>query len=113
MTKNRRTLPAQADSEEGDKIADLLANTRNLKKKGSTKERTARSRVTYDLPAALIEQVRQIGEALVADMPGAKVTSSQVAHILLEEGLARYQAGDLTIKLQPSRFVLTVEREGT
>lgn len=62
-----------------------------------------RSKATYDLPPELISRIREIAKALAAEFgPGATVRVSDVARLLLEAGLERYESGELEIELHPS-----------
>ena len=63
-----------------------------------------RSRATYDLPAALIERIRDIAAELGES--GATARVSDVARLLLESGLEQYESGALEVKLKPTGFKL-------
>jgi hypothetical protein len=63
-----------------------------------------RSKMTYDLPPALIARIGEIAEEL--GQQGGKVKVSDVARLLLEAGLAQYDAGKLAPKLRPVGFRL-------
>jgi hypothetical protein len=63
-----------------------------------------RSKATYDLPAALIERIKQIAEEL--GQGEALVKVSDVARLLIEAGLAEYEAGRLKAKPRPTKFKL-------
>jgi hypothetical protein len=65
-----------------------------------------RSKVTYDLPAGLIERIREIAKELAEAHPGATVRVADVARLLLEAGLERYEAGELQVELRPRVFGL-------
>lgn len=64
----------------------------------------ARSKATFDLPPALIERIRKIAEELGQGEASVKV--SDVARLLIEAGLAEYDAGRLRIKPIPTGFRL-------
>ncbi len=65
-----------------------------------------RSKATYDLPAPLIERIRDIAKELAGGAPGAKVKTSDVARLLIEAGLEQYEAGKLKTDLYPTGFTL-------
>ena len=50
-----------------------------------------RSKTTYDLPAGLIQRVKEIADELKRKH-GAKVRVSDVARLLLEAGIDQYEA---------------------
>lgn len=60
-----------------------------------------RKKMTYDLPEGLISRIREIAETLAAKHPGARIRHSDIARLLLEAGLERYEAGELQIELHP------------
>jgi hypothetical protein len=64
-----------------------------------------RSKATYDLPTGLIERIKEITDDL-AQQHGAKIKVSDVARLLLEAGLERYEAGDIRVEPQPAKFTL-------
>jgi len=55
----------------------------------------ARKRMTYDLPEGVIARVREIA----GELGGVRV--SEAARLLLEEGIARYDAGELRPEVRP------------
>ena len=63
-----------------------------------------RSKATYDLPADLIERIREIAEEM--GQQGAKVRVNDIARLLLEAGLRQYESGELDIDLKPTGFRL-------
>ena len=63
-----------------------------------------RSKMTYDLPPALIARISEIATEL--GQGGGKVKVSDVARLLLEAGLEQYEAGKLTPKLKPVGYKL-------
>lgn len=64
-----------------------------------------RSKATYDLPPELIARIKQIAGEIGARY-GAKVRVSDVARLLLNAGLERYEMGGLEIEVQPTELRL-------
>ena len=87
-------------------LPEVLASRPKAKPKRDRSWDAQRSKATYDLPQDLIERIREIAEELTADYAGAKVRVSDVARLLMEAGLERYEAGELKIELQPAVFKL-------
>lgn len=100
-----------------EEAADLLArrqqarlaaiDTESEEKPGRDRSWDARrSKATYDLPPELIERIRMLADELTAAYPDARVRISDVARLLLEAGLAEYDAGNISVKLKPVSFVI-------
>lgn len=91
-----------------EELPEILARRPREKPKRDRSWDAKRSRATYDLPPELIERIRELAEELTEEYPDAKVRVSDVARVLMEAGLAQYEAGELEIDLQPSAFRLVV-----
>lgn len=89
-----------------EEIPEILADRPKPKPARDRSWDAKRSKATYDLPADIIDRVRGISEELAAEYPGATVRVSDVARLLLEAGLERYEAGELDVTLHPAGFRL-------
>lgn len=103
-----------------EEAADLLARRQQAReverateseesetKKGRDRSWDAqRSKATYDLPPELIERIRMVADDMAAAYPDARVRISDVARLLLETGLAEYDAGNISVSLKPVSFVI-------
>ena len=63
-----------------------------------------RTKVTYDLPPELIQRVKEIAAEIGAEYSGAKIRHGDVARLLMEAGLRRYEAGELKITLVTRQY---------
>ena len=101
MAKKRRTVF-------DDQAAKYLSGQQKSEKSSEPKrDRTwdaQRSKATYDLPPELITRIREIAGEI--GQGGAKVKINDVARLLLEAGIERYEAGALDIKMRPTGFKL-------
>ncbi len=101
MSKRRNPL------EPVEEAAELLVRRSHRPRRGRDRSWDARrSKATYDLPAELIERIREIADELAAEHQGARVRVNDVARLLLEAGLERYEAGELATNLKPTGFTL-------
>jgi len=65
-----------------------------------------RTKATYDLPAEVIQRIKDIAQELTAEHPNTKVRVSDVARLLIQAGLEQYEAGELEVRLHPKEFTL-------
>lgn len=83
------------------------ANDLGKEKKGRDRTWDAqRSKATYDLPPGLIDRIRVLANELTEAYPDARVRISDVVRLLLETGLAEYEAGHISVELKPVSFVI-------
>lgn len=87
-------------------IPDVLASRPKPKPKRSRAWDAKRSKATYDLPADLVDRVKRIAEELSGEYANTSVRVSDVARILLEAGIAAYDAGSVKIEPQPVAYRL-------
>ena len=108
--KERRSLPP---AEPVEAIPEVLKRDQKadrsgqMAKYGHKRDRSwdaNRSKATYDLPADLIERIRQIAAEL--GEAGAAVRVSDVARLLLEAGLVQYESGQLDVTPKPTGYKL-------
>ncbi len=104
MTRDRRDPLEPVEA-----LPQVLATRARPKTKRDRSWDKARSKATFDLPAALIARIGEIAGELVATHPGARVRTSDVARLLLEAGLKQYDAGEISVELHPQRFTLFPE----
>lgn len=105
---SNRPAPGRRNPLEPVEEAQQLIAQRARPRSKKTRDRSwdaQRSKATYDLPTGLIERIREISEEM-ASQHNAKVKVSDVARLFLEAGLARYDAGELTVELKPVSFTL-------
>ncbi len=87
-----------------DEVTKEILNRKPTKKPRDRSWDAARSKATYDLPEGLIKRIKEIAEELGGE--GASVRISDVARLLLETGIAEYEAGNLKPKAKPKKLVL-------
>jgi hypothetical protein len=101
MTKDKPQRQKPIDAA----VAALMSGGDPVKKKRENREwDKRRSKMTYDLPPALIARIGEIAEEL--GQQGGRVKVSDVARLLLEAGLEQYDARKLNPKLKPVGFRL-------
>lgn len=105
--RERRQLPP---TEPVEALPEVLQRS-GLAERGARRRRkrdrswdAQRSKATYDLPAELIERVREIAAEL--GQAGARVKVSDIARLLLEAGLEQYETGQLEVDLKPTGYTL-------
>lgn len=97
-------LARRQQAREAEQVSD---NDAGKEKKGRDRSWDAqRSKATYDLPPALIDRIRALADELTEAYPDARVRISDVVRLLLEAGLAEYEAGHISVELKPVSFVI-------
>ncbi len=86
-------------------VPEILARRPRSKPKRDRSWDAQRSKATYDLPPELIERVKEIAGEISAQV-GADVPVYDVARLLLEAGIERYEAGALRFETQPKEVRL-------
>jgi hypothetical protein len=70
-------------------------------KKGRNRDWDAkRTKATYDLPAGLLERIREIAGEIGQANGAERANMNDVARLLLEAGIEQYEAGVLDQKVQ-------------
>ncbi len=99
MAKRRSAI-----SRDVDEVTKGILSRKPSKKPRDRSWDAARSKATYDLPEGLIKRIKEIAAELGEE--GASVRIGDVARLLLEAGIAEYEAGKLKPKAKPKKLVL-------